>query len=210
MKYLPQNHHSLLRKAVVGSFAVHLVGVAVLFTCSIFGGSPDRNEQPTINTRITDVSLRLDREESPTHSSLEIGPSEKAAELPQPQQSGYSQSMPLPMVRHSPGQLPPEMIAIIKRSRDPSPPGETGPAQQADRSIRPAGAEAISTGALPLHGAMKPEQSIVYILDCSGSMGEFGKFDVARASLLATLSRQPATLHFQVIPYNNTARPKPD
>jgi hypothetical protein len=53
---------------------------------------------------------------------------------------------------------------------------------------------------------MKAEQSVVYILDCSGSMGEFGKLALARASLAATLRRQPDSLRFQVISYNSTAR----
>jgi Mg-chelatase subunit ChlD len=53
---------------------------------------------------------------------------------------------------------------------------------------------------------MKPGQSVVYILDCSGSMGEFGKLDLARLALMATLRRQPEALQFQVIPYNSNAR----
>lgn len=44
---------------------------------------------------------------------------------------------------------------------------------------------------------------MVYLLDCSGSMGEFGKLDLARAALLATLEQQPADVRFQVIFYNS-------
>jgi Mg-chelatase subunit ChlD len=53
---------------------------------------------------------------------------------------------------------------------------------------------------------MKAGQRIVYILDCSGSMGEFGKLAAARAALTATLRRQSAEVRFQVIAYNSTAR----
>ncbi len=60
--------------------------------------------------------------------------------------------------------------------------------------------------AKPIHGAMKANQTVVYILDCSGSMGEFGKLGAARAALLATLRRQPGEVRFQVIAYNSTAR----
>jgi uncharacterized protein with von Willebrand factor type A (vWA) domain len=48
---------------------------------------------------------------------------------------------------------------------------------------------------------------VVYLLDCSGSMGEFGKLALARAALLATLYRQTEEVRFQVIAYNTTARP---
>jgi Mg-chelatase subunit ChlD len=50
---------------------------------------------------------------------------------------------------------------------------------------------------------LKATQSVVYLLDCSGSMGEFGKLDLARAALLATLEQQPADVRFQVIFYNS-------
>ena len=48
---------------------------------------------------------------------------------------------------------------------------------------------------------------MVYVLDCSGSMGAAGKFDAARAALVATLAQQPLTVRFQVIVYAGTARP---
>ncbi len=57
-----------------------------------------------------------------------------------------------------------------------------------------------------LHGALKPGQAIVYVLDASGSMGEWGKFAAARRSMLATLREQPVTTRVQVIVYDGTAR----
>jgi Mg-chelatase subunit ChlD len=53
---------------------------------------------------------------------------------------------------------------------------------------------------------MKPGQCIVYVLDCSGSMGEFGKLTLARAALVRTLRQQPGEVRFQVLAYNSTAR----
>jgi Mg-chelatase subunit ChlD len=56
-----------------------------------------------------------------------------------------------------------------------------------------------------MHGLL-PERSIVYVLDASGSMGEWGKFARARLTLLATLRQQPSTTRFQIVVYNSTAR----
>jgi Mg-chelatase subunit ChlD len=48
---------------------------------------------------------------------------------------------------------------------------------------------------------------VVYVLDCSGSMGAGGKFDAARAALISTLKQQPTSVRFQVIVYAGTAAP---
>jgi hypothetical protein len=52
-----------------------------------------------------------------------------------------------------------------------------------------------------------PGKAVVYVLDCSGSMGEFGQLGAAREALLATLRRQPESVRFQILVYNNTTRP---
>jgi hypothetical protein len=62
------------------------------------------------------------------------------------------------------------------------------------------------SSATALHAAMRPGQTIVYLLDCSGSMGEHGKLSLARSALLATLRAQPERVHFQVIVYDGSAR----
>ncbi len=53
---------------------------------------------------------------------------------------------------------------------------------------------------------MKPGRVVVYVLDCSGSMGAAGKFTLARDALLATLKQQPTTVRFQVVIYTGAAR----
>ncbi|MBX9585250.1 MAG: VWA domain-containing protein, partial [Gemmataceae bacterium] len=60
-------------------------------------------------------------------------------------------------------------------------------------------------GGTPVHGALAAGQTIVYVLDASGSMGEFGKFDLARKALAATLRRQPEAVRFQVVVYSGRA-----
>ena len=57
-----------------------------------------------------------------------------------------------------------------------------------------------------IHGALTSGKSVAYVLDCSGSMGEFGKLQLARAALLATLRNQPESVRFQLITYNSAAR----
>ena len=58
----------------------------------------------------------------------------------------------------------------------------------------------------PIHGPLNAGQSIVYILDASGSMGEWGKFDKARKKLIATLQSQRETVSFQVVIYTGALR----
>jgi hypothetical protein len=45
--------------------------------------------------------------------------------------------------------------------------------------------------------------SVVYVLDCSVSMGEYRKLDFACRELIASLRRLPPTVRFQVIDYND-------
>lgn len=52
-----------------------------------------------------------------------------------------------------------------------------------------------------------PCQSVVFVLDCSISMGLHGGFETARREVLASVARLPAGTRFQVIPYTRAARP---
>ena len=86
-----------------------------------------------------------------------------------------------------PRTLPAEVLAVISRS-------------VATRHI----VSASPSAAIPaIHGTLKPGQLIVYVLDSSGSMGEFGKLALARSALLATLRGQPEGVRFQVIVYGS-------
>jgi hypothetical protein len=46
---------------------------------------------------------------------------------------------------------------------------------------------------------------VVYLLDASGSMGEWGKFDAARDVLAATLALQPPAVDVKVVVYATAA-----
>jgi hypothetical protein len=129
-----------------------------------------------------------------------------------------------------PQSLPPEVLSLLKKPRanvqtvvevpltqvalrpdmlapTPAPVrpavGTTAPAQSPAK--RPDGLDLASGPTL--HGSLAPGQTIVYVLDKSGSMGAGGKFDVARRSLIATLKAQPPTVRLQVVVYDSSASP---
>jgi hypothetical protein len=179
------------RRAVLASVAFHVaLAVAVVF---VVRSRPEpKPAAPGIDTRADDVVIRFFADEvaiatqPPDVPPPSPAPSPESAEVVE----GTGGSRP-PLASIVPHTLPPEMLAIIRRP-------------VADPNVKPAGATSLAVRAI--HGAMQPEQTVVYVLDCSGSMGEFGKLALARAALVATLRAQPEGVRFQVIVYNSTAR----
>lgn len=185
------------RRAVAGSVAVHLV-LAVGVILSVRSGGrakPALSPQPTVDTRANEVSLRMSAAEIVLAPDEPVRPADPPAgvpEAPGDSRPAADETLTRPPLRtFVPGALPNEVLALIRRPRG-----------VADRDVRPAGGSA----GVPFHGAMAKGQSVVYVLDCSGSMGAFGKLDVARAALVATLRRQPGDARFQVVAYNSTAK----
>lgn len=68
-------------------------------------------------------------------------------------------------------------------------------------------AAAGATGKASFFGASAKGQRIIYVLDASGSMVDYGAIDVARSELKASLERLTPGQRFQVIFYNNAPRP---
>ena len=96
---------------------------------------------------------------------------------------------------------------VLNRIRQPRATSFRPPTPVTDPNVKPAAnTNAAPAQARPIHGALRRAQTVVYVLDCSGSMGEFGKFATARAALVATLRLQPGEVRFQVVAYNTTAR----
>jgi hypothetical protein len=79
------------------------------------------------------------------------------------------------------------------------------PASPNTQPVRPAVGIVPATPSYSIHGALQPNQRIVYLLDASGSMGEWGKFTTARRAVLATLREQPETVRVQVVVYGGSA-----
>jgi hypothetical protein len=189
------------RRALALSVAVHLAVAAVVALVARSEGDA-APPVPDIDPRILDVVVRMPTQDEP----LLLAPLVHEAPAPDPPPAEVSESPSPsppppepagpPLVAAVPNPLPAELLTLLRRPGvDPSP--------AADPDLAPAGGVTAS----PLHGAMAAGQAVVYVLDCSGSMGEFGKFGVARAALVATLRRQPESVRFQVVVYAGTARP---
>lgn len=62
-------------------------------------------------------------------------------------------------------------------------------------------------GGTSLFGIWDSGQRIVYVIDRSGSMQDFGKLDAARSELKSSLARLDASIEFQVLLYNQQVQP---
>jgi hypothetical protein len=188
-----------LRKAAIASVALHLaLAIAVVIVSLTL--STTHPDQAEIDTSISDVKIQVESESPlltpPIENNMERPP-------PSPQQISIETAHP-PNLVSVPNALSTEIVNIIRRSLNLMEQNRlVGP--KVDPEVKPIGtlSPAIAT---PLHGSFKPDQTVVYILDCSGSMGEFGKLALARAALIATLYRQPEGVRFQIILYNSTVR----
>lgn len=215
-----------LRRAVYASVALH-VAVAAVCVLVLFAQSDEHKpSQAKIDTR-AEVEVRMSmpdvevKAESPPPKPPEV-PQVSTPELTQPQAVETPPAAPTPqpttpppaptpipapepiapqvVVKTAPQTLPPEIIAKIRLPGAKSSPIIDTDVHQLAGAATPAAVPAI-------HGALSPNQTVVYVLDCSGSMGASGKFDAARAALVSTLKQQPPTVRFQVIVYTGSATP---
>lgn len=197
--------------------ALHAVGLLVAVGVLPSAG-PTQHLRPPEDTRVPEAVVRVGPE--PVDLSVVVaGPPEQPAEAPPVTPTVFPPEMPPPaappvvpavavlvpdtaagvprppyLVRPRSG--PPELEAVVRRSvgSGPVPPSSGGP-------LAPA------SSAAPLHGRLADGQTVVYVLDCSGSMGEYGKLVAARAALWATLRQQSEAVKVRVLAYNSTARP---
>lgn len=202
-------NRTAFRRAVWASVALHAVAAVALVTFV------SRDERPAkevgIDTR-AEASVRMSMPEVEVEVAvapppLAAMPAQPAtpraaeppsipAQLPSPPEPATLQAA----VRPAPQFLPPEMLARIRlTSGNPSPMIDTGVHQAAGTSE--------SAAAPAIHGPLAADRTVVYVLDCSGSMGAAGKFDAARAALVSTLKAQPPGVRFAVIVYTGTASP---
>ncbi len=207
------------RRAVWASLALHAVVVCAVALVFRAAEEPER-AGPGISTVVDEPQVRISQTEETfvvaEPPKANTGP-ETGATKPPPEAPPIESPLPAgPFAPAVPRTLPPELLALIhKPATTPAggavvkvavPPGAANP-PVADANVRPAGGTTAESSATAIHGALKSGQTVVYVLDCSGSMGAAGKFDAARAALVATLRQQPATVRFQVIVYAGTAKP---
>jgi len=194
-------HAARLKKAIGVSVGIHLLIAFGLV--AVLRSSPD---DPKVAASVYDtrVVVRMDYAAEPDLPPEAVSKIEPDPPAP-PQQPPMSEPVPETegpakvQVIAVPKTLPGELLALIRKPSLHS-------------AIQPAVAvQVVSKGPAwaangsPVHGPLEENQSIVYVLDASGSMGEWAKFDAARAALIATLKLQPAKVRFQVVVYSGTA-----
>jgi len=191
MPHRPRTSRTGFRRALAASAALHVLVAAVVVI--VVRSQPEPGPgQPEIDPRIHDVVVRMTM---PEELPVAVPPQEDPpATQPEPPPPSRPEPAGPPLAAATPNPLPAELVALIRRPTAASRQPVTDP------NVTPA----AGTTARPIHGALKAGQTVVYVLDCSGSMGEFGKFAAARAALAATLRRQPESVRFQVIVYAGT------
>jgi hypothetical protein len=120
------------------------------------------------------------------------------------EQDFHATVLPTPAIEEGPPVAAPQVIPppqpSVGASGPPSRGGTGGP-----------GGAAAGEGVTGFLNAPGPVRSVVYVIDCSMSMGgpdeRSHKFSLARRELLASLRLLPEGTLFQVIPYNHQAEP---
>lgn len=192
------------RRAVVLSIALHLLGVGGLFWLGRQAGSAESG------VRVLDTLVV----EGPAVSVLLMDERPPVAPRPLPPQ--VTQSLPeLPLPVPTPPM--PEPTGVVQAalptpvatanqhepSRPPPSAAQTG-ISQAQAGAGPRGSAA---GASFFALSAPRAQRIVYVIDCSASMGQHGHLDRARQELLVSLDTLPPTAAFQIVIYNGYAEP---
>lgn len=203
------------RRAVWASVALHVVAACalVLFVRTERRAPAEvaldtRANEPQVRMSLPEVDVSVEPPPALAKPQAAIPETPQVAEPPMPQApapEAPASSSPLAASWPAPQTLPSELIALIRKHAPVSEAPAPNP-PVTDPNVKPAGGTG-EAAAPAIHGALNPNQTVVYVLDCSGSMGASGKFDAARAALISTLQQQPATVRFQIITYAGTAVP---
>jgi hypothetical protein len=180
-------HRAILASALLHGLLAAFLAFAVRSRTSTAPGPSRLDTRVDVVVRVFDLGPSLGARPpdpaspSPALASESTAPDPRSAQLVE---NGHTPHAWVP-----PQSLSAETVAVIARSVAAAPVSKS------------------STIAHSPLGAIRPGQSIVYVLDCSGSMGEHGKLALARAALITTLSAQSEDARFQVIVYDGAARP---
>lgn len=188
-------------RAIVLSVALHLLAVAPLFWLGARAGG-DGPRSLVLNTCVTEgpaVSIAL----------MDEPPRPRPFKPTLAQQQHVDASPPVSSLANAPIQE-----AAAPTSKDAAPPEPQAADQARTASSRPtngsdSGWEVPRTpGGASFFALSAPRaQRIVYVIDCSASMGQHGHLDRARQELLASLEGLPASTRFQIVTYNGYAEP---
>jgi len=148
---------------------------------------------------LPDVVMNVEPPPEPL-AALPMAPAKPQAAETTPPSSPPEPSTPQVAVRPTPQLLSPEITARIRLP-------VTQSSLTIDTGVHQVAGAVVAAGVPAIHGALNPHQTVVYVLDCSGSMGASGKFDAARSALVSTLKAQPPGVRFGVVVYTGTASP---
>jgi hypothetical protein len=210
------------RRAVAASVVLH-VGLAVVLIVVGRWAAPRLAPAPALDTRVPDaVRITPAEVEVPT-SDVAVTPAQGADAPRSADPAPPAEVHRPPTITAVPRPLPPELIALMRKPRavpvgglvtevpvtptpqairppQPAPAGPLRPVAHATTDPQPGDGDGP-----PVHGALPPLAAVVYVLDASGSMGEWGKLERAKRALVGTLRRQPETVRFQVVVYDRAA-----
>jgi hypothetical protein len=171
------------------SFALHALLFAI---CCFLSGQGDEPSPTIVDTRV-DGRWTLSLASVPGLGQQSQAPSAPAGNE---QEIKVAEILPPPLVGSVADHAPPVVLPREHTSGTPdnsatgSGPAEVGPGNGSAGFLRVA----------------RPVRSVVYVIDCSMSMGGADrKFARARDEVLASLHELPAATMFQVIPFNSTA-----
>ena len=172
MGHRPRANRRGLRRAIAASVGLHLlIALAVVLAVR---STPETSQRHGIDTRADEVAVTMFSDERSIPIAFEL--TKPPAEPPTaPPALPPAEPARTPHATAVPHALPAD---ILNRIRRPTATADRPPSPTTDPNVKAAGA----TPAPPIHGAMKSGQSVVYVLDCSGSMGEFGKLAVASSA----------------------------
>lgn len=199
------------RRAVWASVALHAAAAVALVTFvlrderHVAEVGIDTRAAATVRMSLPEVEVDVAPPSPPLAAMSAQPPAQPQAAEPKPSPPPQAPSPPEPAtpqvaVRPAPQFLPPEMLARIRLTS-----GESSP--RIDTGVHHAAGTSEPVAAPAIHGPLGANQTVVYVLDGSGSMGASGKFDAARRALVSTLKAQPSSVRFQVIVYTGTAYP---
>lgn len=189
--------------AMAASVGVHALVVAVVMHAVRPTAVPNAPLRPSLDTRVR-IDAEPVREALPA-TQLNATPAPESPAPVEPPPSPEGQDPPVTTggltgltgapVAVVPAALPDAVLAHVRRF-----------ATSAAPPVNPALGPIAAVGTpRPAHGALAAGQRVVYLLDASGSMGEWGKFTAARDVLLATAAVQPTRVDVKVVAYAASA-----
>ncbi|QVL29867.1 VWA domain-containing protein [Telmatocola sphagniphila] len=169
--------------AWTASITLHVLACLVVFAWFATREEVQRSDPRSVDTRI-------DQKDAPI--LFEIDLTERLASKAKP-----TLKLTRPAVET-------RISAAVEKMPGPGPGSGPSPAQTAKSDGQ---TSKLKSAAIPLHSAINhPGKSLVYVLDCSGSMGIGDRWAKACDTLLASIENLSEGMYYQIVLYDRTAR----